>query len=156
MKQRDNTHNWAWSQYWWWLFHVWLCVCLKISPVSFSADSKRPLDDTINWGCLCAYTCKTVTYTCYKIMLFMSECAGLRKHQNNPACTRSVSLETTEVGCKTGQGMLKRPPLSVPSSPSFVPVCKVRQQRNLQQQNCEPTTKPVSYTHLTLPTNHRV
>lgn len=33
-----------------------------------------------------------------KIMKSMSEFGGLWKHQDNPACTKSVSLQTVEVG----------------------------------------------------------
>ena len=36
-----------------------------------------------------------------KILLLMSEFSGLQKNQNNPACTKNVSLHNVEVECYT-------------------------------------------------------
>ena len=41
--------------------------------------------------CMYTHTCKLMTGTS-KILESMSELSGLRKHQNNPACSKSVRV----------------------------------------------------------------
>ena len=50
---------------------------------------KSPLDETINRGPPCVYVWKKSTYTWWHDM---SQFGGPRKQQNNPACTKHVSI----------------------------------------------------------------
>ena len=52
---------------------------------------RSPLDETINRGPPCVRVQKDPTCS-LKILWSMSECGGLGKHQNNPACTQSVRV----------------------------------------------------------------
>ena len=49
--------------------------------------------------CVDTYACKRDPILTLKVLQSMSEFGGLRKHQNNPACTKSVkSLHNVEAG----------------------------------------------------------
>ena len=52
----------------------------------------------INQGPQCVYTCKKITYACYRPCSQCQKSVGLKKLKNSPACTKSVSLYNVEVG----------------------------------------------------------
>ena len=56
------------------------------------------LAETINQGPLCVYTCKKRSHCTLKFLLSILEFSEIWKHQNNPACTKSVNLQNVEVG----------------------------------------------------------
>ena len=83
-----ESWSWTWSNMvaTWMGDHYMLCACPEISPESKSVQ----LDD-INWGppCTCIHMQKD-HISKLKLLWSMSEFSGLRKQQNNSACTKSV------------------------------------------------------------------